>query len=170
VGSVASPGLAPLLGALLLAAVAAGCGGGGGGEPSAAAGPAASPTAPPGTGAPPTPEPSSYPPAPTTAPTTGSGGAGPAGGPSPAPPAGDARFEAARQDLARRFGYDPAEVRLVGVEPVTWRDGALGCPSVDGTYEPGPVEGYRMEVAWEDVTFRYHGAAGEPPFLCQYLD
>lgn len=168
-----SPGIGPIVGMVLIAAAAAGCGtGGADGEPGAASAPDPSPVErPQPTGGPASSAGTSA--APTAGGATPATGTAAPGGAATPPGAGadvDARLEAARQDLARRFGYDPAEVRLVGVEPVTWRDRSLGCPTTDGTYDPGPVEGYRMEVARKDVVFRYHGAAGELPFLCQYLD
>jgi len=82
----------------------------------------------------------------------------------------DQRVEAARAYLVERFGYDPDDVVVLGVESVVWPDAALGCPVTGQSYEPGPVTGYRIVLGWRDVEFRFHGADGEPPFPCEYLD
>lgn len=82
----------------------------------------------------------------------------------------DRRVTAARDDLVERFGYDPSSISVVSIEQVTWPNAALGCPATDRQYTQMTVEGYRIVLAWKDVQFRYHGAAGELPFLCQFLE
>lgn len=79
-------------------------------------------------------------------------------------------MQAARRDLVSRFGYDPSAIRMVSTESVTWPNAALGCPATDQQYAQSTVEGYRIVMAWKDVTFRYHGANGALPFLCQFLE
>lgn len=87
------------------------------------------------------------------------------------PAATDPRVAAARRDLQRRYGYDPDEISVSSIEKVTWPNEARGCPQTDRTYEPKPLAGYRITMAWKDIRFKYHGADDDPePFLCQYLD
>ena len=87
------------------------------------------------------------------------------------PPGNDQRVAAARQDLQRRFGYNDAEIALVSVEEdITWPTTALGCPANDKVYAQALVEGYRIVLSWKSTTFKYHGADGELPSLCQFLD
>ena len=76
----------------------------------------------------------------------------------------------ARQEVHDRFGHPVEEIELVSAEPVRWPDSSLGCPRTEETYEPGPVEGYRLVLRWEDVRFDYHGKAGTLPFHCMFLD
>lgn len=102
--------------------------------------------------------------------------AAPTAAPTTAPPttAPSAAFEqeiaAARAEVHERFGHPLAEIELVSAERVQWRDDSLGCPRTDRTYAPGPVDGYRLVLRWRDVTFDYHGAAGQLPFHCMRLD
>ena len=88
----------------------------------------------------------------------------------PASSNSDERVEAARRDLVSRFGYDASTIRLVSIEPVTWPNAALGCPETDKHYSQVTVEGYRIVLAWKDLTFNYHGENGRLPFLCQFLE
>ena len=82
----------------------------------------------------------------------------------------DQRIDEARADLAAKFGYDPATIVVDRVEPVTWRDAALGCPRPEASYDPTPVPGYRIVLRVGDLDFQYHGADDGDPFLCQFLD
>lgn len=93
------------------------------------------------------------------------------------PPADDviddqtARIEFARQDIVDRFGYPIAEIEVVAVESIIWPTTAAGCPSTGQEYETRPTPGYRIVLAWADLTFQYHGTDGvELPQLCQFLD
>ena len=95
---------------------------------------------------------------PTTASTTSTTTAG---------PGGDGRVAAARADLAGRFGYAPAEIDVASVEDVTWPNTALGCPDKDALYAQVLTDGYRIVLRWRTRTYLYHGATGQPPFLCQ---
>ncbi|HEX7167491.1 MAG TPA: hypothetical protein VF230_10975 [Acidimicrobiales bacterium] len=78
--------------------------------------------------------------------------------------------DVAKRDLVERFGYAEADVRVLSVESVTWPDGALGCPRPDRSYTQALVDGYRIELQWQDVEHTYHGAHDADPFLCEKLD
>ncbi len=73
---------------------------------------------------------------------------------------------AAIADAAERSGAPEAEIAVAGALQVTWADGSLGCPEPDTMYTQALVAGYQLtlEIAGERVV--YHGADGEPPFLC----
>jgi hypothetical protein len=65
------------------------------------------------------------------------------------------------------FDTAPEDIEVLVAEEVTWSDGSLGCPEPDGMYTQALVEGYRivLDVGGQEV--HYHGARGEPPFLCE---
>lgn len=69
-------------------------------------------------------------------------------------------------DLAARLSVDAGTVATVADEQVTWRDGSLGCPQPDMSYTQALVNGYRIQLAVDGVTYWYHGANGAPPFAC----
>ncbi|MGH3384379.1 MAG: hypothetical protein ACRDO1_07365 [Nocardioidaceae bacterium] len=69
-------------------------------------------------------------------------------------------------DLAQRIGVDPAEITVVSVEEVTWRDGSLGCPREGMMYTQALVPGTRIMLARQAQTYEYHAGAGREPFLC----
>ena len=73
---------------------------------------------------------------------------------------------AAIADLARDTGVAPDDIEVVVNEPVTWRDGSLGCPKPGMMYTQALVDGYRivLRAAGEEVA--YHGANGQAPFRC----
>lgn len=91
-----------------------------------------------------------------TEPTPGSRGA---------PPTGVARD--AVTDLAERLGVDPAEVAVIRVEEVVWRDGSLGCPEPGMRYTQALVDGSRVVLSAGGVTFEYHAGGTRKAFLCE---
>lgn len=92
-------------------------------------------------------------------------------GPSSTDGAWTARVEAARADLARRLGLDPAAIAVDRIEEVTWPSAALGCPELGRPYDPTPVPGYLVVLRVGERRFYYHGATdGGSPSLCEYLD
>ena len=74
---------------------------------------------------------------------------------------------AAINDLAERLGVDRATIEVVAYEPITWRDGSLGCPQPDMMYTQALVDGYVVQLSVDGQTFRYHGQVGQDPFLCE---
>jgi len=78
--------------------------------------------------------------------------------------------EVARADLVDRFAYEPGQIAVERVEPTTWPNAGLGCPRTGQEYDPAPVPGYRIILGVGELDFAYHGAAGEPPSICQFLD
>jgi hypothetical protein len=65
------------------------------------------------------------------------------------------------------FDVPPEDIEVLVAEEVTWPDGALGCPEPDGMYTQALVEGYRIVLEVDGREVHYHGARGEPPFLCE---
>lgn len=81
-------------------------------------------------------------------------------------PVAAALIDAAVDDLAETDGVDEASIVVVLAEPVTWRDGSLGCPEPDRAYTQALVDGYRIELAVDDATYWYHGSGDGDPFRC----
>ena len=103
----------------------------------------------------------------------------PPAGPPPTAPAGaveatvvaldtlTVEVETALADAAVRFAIPEQEIAVAGALRVVWSDGSLGCPEDGVMYTQALVDGYllTLEVAGDRVT--YHGADGQPPFLCE---
>jgi len=69
-------------------------------------------------------------------------------------------------DLAERMDRAPTDIRLVAREEVTWRDGSLGCPQPGMRYTQALVDGYKITLEFQGITYAYHGRAGRDPFFC----
>ncbi len=70
-------------------------------------------------------------------------------------------------DLAARLSVDRAAIEFLAYEPVTWRDGSLGCPQPDMMYTQATIDGYVVQLRHNGQTYNYNGADGGDPFLCQ---
>jgi hypothetical protein len=79
---------------------------------------------------------------------------------------GDGPLAQAITDLAKETGVDPNEIDVVAHDPVTWRDGSLGCPEPGMMYTQALVEGYRIVLRVSGQQVSYHGQGGRPPFRC----
>jgi hypothetical protein len=71
-------------------------------------------------------------------------------------------------ELARQSDVDPDDIEVVTHEPVTWRDGSLGCPEPGKMYTQALVDGYRIVLRLGGKDIAYHGADGKPPFRCDH--
>lgn len=87
--------------------------------------------------------------------------------PQPQDPQAKLHVTTAVNDLAARLDIDGADIEVVAYEPVTWRDGSLGCPQPDQMYTQALVDGYMIQLRAAGETYNYHGAAGSEPFLCE---
>lgn len=88
-------------------------------------------------------------------------------GPLPA----DARaiLAGALADLSAREDINPAGIRLISLEAITWPDTSLGCASArDG--HPGNVHGYRLLFSAGRDLYTYHADRGETVLLCEDAD
>ena len=134
-------------------------------EPEASAGPSESATLP-------TERPSPVPTSPSAelTPTTPTASEQPEPTPTEDPMPDDGPLATAIADLSRQTGVDFDEIQVVVNEPVTWRDGSLGCPEPGKMYTQALVDGYRivLRAAGEEVA--YHGSTGRPPFRCDHPD
>lgn len=75
--------------------------------------------------------------------------------------------ESAIADAAARFGVQPSEVAVAGALRVVWSDGSLGCPEEGMNYTQALVDGYLLTLEVGGGRVAYHGADGQPPFLCE---
>lgn len=98
-------------------------------------------------------------PPPTESPTA------PESSPTEAPSTLDAAVLMAQSDVADRTG-DPAPAEVLVAEQVTFPDGSVGCPNVDGAVTQAQVDGYRILLGRGDRVWLYTAGDGEPPQLC----
>jgi hypothetical protein len=110
---------------------------------------------------------------------TACGGDDAPSGEGPTPPSGAAEasfvaldalpeeIAAAIADASQRFDVPEAEVAVAGALRVMWADGSLGCPEPDMMYTQALVPGYLLTLEVAGRRVEYHGADGEPPFLCE---
>lgn len=63
-------------------------------------------------------------------------------------------------DAAAAAGVTAEEIRVVRVEPVTWRDGSLGCPQPGMYYTQALVPGHRVLLEVSGRRFDYRVGAG----------
>lgn len=76
--------------------------------------------------------------------------------------------ELAVADLAARLEIAPAEVEVLRVEEVTWRDGSLGCPQPGMFYTQALVDGARIVLSARGRRYEYHQGGRRAPFLCEH--
>jgi len=74
--------------------------------------------------------------------------------------------EEARSDLAERLGVPGEEIAITGAAVVTWNDGSIGCPEPGMSYTQALVDGARVTLMYDDVTYAYH-QSGAGLFLCE---
>lgn len=70
------------------------------------------------------------------------------------------------EDLAATLVVDPAEVEVVSVEEVTWRDGSRGCAQPGMAYTQALVDGSRITLRAGGKTYEYHAGGSRPPERC----
>lgn len=78
-----------------------------------------------------------------------------------------ANVTAAVADLAARLGVDPAEVRLVSEQNVTWRNSAIGCPEPGVGYLDRLVDGVRIVLEVAGKEYSYHAGGSRSIFYCE---
>lgn len=69
-------------------------------------------------------------------------------------------------DLAERLGISVDEVHSQGMQRVTWRSSATGCPKPDRSYMQVLVPGVLIILQANGVSYRYHATTGGRPFNC----
>ncbi len=75
--------------------------------------------------------------------------------------------ELAIADAAERFGVPESQVAVAGALRVVWSDGSLGCPKDGMMYTQALIDGYLLTIEVNGQRLDYHGANGQPPFLCE---
>lgn len=80
--------------------------------------------------------------------------------------ANSSMVQSAIADLRERLNIDPSTIEVLQVEDVTWRDGSIGCPSPGMNYTQALVDGTRILLQVEFVTYSYHSAESGEPFYC----
>jgi hypothetical protein len=73
----------------------------------------------------------------------------------------------AADDLARRLGIEPEQIRVVTHEEVTWRDGSMGCPQPGMMYPQVLTDGTRVVLEAEGKQYEYHAVGRRSSFLCE---
>jgi hypothetical protein len=86
----------------------------------------------------------------------------------PMPPATNLHSitEAALADAAKQTGLARSELKVISAEPVTWRDGSLGCPQPGMRYSTALVPGFRVRIQAGGRELDYHASARGRPALC----
>jgi hypothetical protein len=70
-------------------------------------------------------------------------------------------------DLIQKLGVERSAIRVVQAEAVVWRDGSLGCPQPGRFYTQALVDGYKVVLEANNVTYDYHASNSGNFFLCQ---
>lgn len=90
----------------------------------------------------------------------------PSSSPLSSPSAPTGAVGQAVDDLAATLGVDPAEVEVVSVEEVTWRDGSRGCAEPGMSYTQALIDGSRITLRAGGRTYEYHSGGSQPPARC----
>jgi hypothetical protein len=69
-------------------------------------------------------------------------------------------------DLAERLGADVQAIKVLSIDEVTWRDSSLGCPEPGMMYTQALVEGARIVLEYDGVSYDYHSGPRTDPFFC----
>lgn len=72
----------------------------------------------------------------------------------------------AKNDLAERLTINIDEIHSQGVQRVTWRSSATGCPKPGRSYMQVMVPGVLIKLQADEVDYRYHATTSSRPFYC----
>ena len=81
----------------------------------------------------------------------------------------DEILQAAVADAAKQTGVDPTAITVTSAEPVTWPNGALGCPEPGVMYTQALVPGYRIKLDAGGQQLDYHASESGTVKLCKGL-
>ncbi len=70
------------------------------------------------------------------------------------------------QDLVSD-GAPHADIEVVSVEEVTWRDGSRGCAEPGMAYTQALIDGSRITLRVGTTTYEYHSGGSQPPSRCE---
>jgi hypothetical protein len=76
----------------------------------------------------------------------------------PGPPA--ELIERLIAELSAELARPSSDVHIESVQPVTWRDGSLGCPEPGMFYTQALVPGFRVILAVDERRFDYRTGSG----------
>jgi hypothetical protein len=62
----------------------------------------------------------------------------------------------ARDDLAKRLGAEPKDIRFLSSEGHTWNDASLDCPEPGQRYAQVKTRGWKLTFGYRDRTYTYH--------------
>ncbi len=63
-------------------------------------------------------------------------------------------------ELGGELARPPSDVHIESIEPVTWRDGSLGCPEPGMFYTQALVPGFRVILVVDERRFDYRIGRG----------
>jgi len=69
-------------------------------------------------------------------------------------------------DLAGALDIEEADVEVVSVEEVTWRDGSRGCAEPGMAYTQALIDGSRITLRVGKTTYEYHSGGSRPAARC----
>lgn len=69
-------------------------------------------------------------------------------------------------DLSERTGADASVIEVLSVEEVEWPDGSIGCPQPGMVYTQALVNGTKIVLEFDGVTYDYHQGGSRPVFYC----
>jgi ABC-type glycerol-3-phosphate transport system substrate-binding protein len=72
----------------------------------------------------------------------------------------------ARSELAAELETAEGNLKLVSVQPVTWRDASVGCPEPDQGYAQVLTEGYLVIFEYDGEQYEVHQAVDADPMVC----
>lgn len=87
--------------------------------------------------------------------------------PAPGQPGAGGDFVAlAMDDLGARLGVPVADIEMISLQDVTWRDGSLGCPEPDVLYTQALVSGQQLILRTNGTDYHYHSGKGGSFIYC----
>lgn len=72
----------------------------------------------------------------------------------------------AKVTLAKMLKTDVNDIKLLQAKPVTWRNGALGCPEPGKSYTMALVKGTLIVLAHNSKHYRFHAKQNGKAFHC----
>jgi hypothetical protein len=81
----------------------------------------------------------------------------------------DEILQAAIADAAKQTGVDASQITVTSAEPVTWPNGALGCPQPGEMYTQALVPGYQIKLEAGGQQLDYHASQSGTVKLCKGL-
>ena len=84
----------------------------------------------------------------------------------PASVLGSEIVKTAIADLRTRIDAPDADITVVSVEEVEWPDGSIGCPQPGMSYTQAIVNGTKIVLEYNGITYDYHQGGSRPVFYC----